>query len=168
MNRPALVTSIAALSTNHVIGRDNDLPWKLPRDLKFFKQTTLNHAVIVGRKSFESTGALPKRTHFVLTRQPDYAVPDGVYLCASLEEALERTADQERVFLLGGEAVFTHGVEWAATDMLLTRVHALVEGDTYFPRWNEADWERVWHEDHPADERNAYDMTFERWVRRRS
>jgi dihydrofolate reductase len=151
-----------------VIGKDDRLPWHLPADLKFFKNSTLNHSLIGGRRTYDSIdGPLPKRRNILLTRQADPAYP-GVELAHSIPEALALCEGEERVFILGGEDIFRQCMEQGyAHELLLTRVHTTAyEGDTYFPRFSEEAWQRVWQEFRSADERNPHDMTFERWVRR--
>lgn len=162
------VTCIAAVSDNWVIGRDGGLPWHLPADLKFFKETTYGGLIISGRKSFENSGLLPGRRHVVLSRQENYC-PSGVEVINSLEAALDvgRASHLEEIFVLGGEGVFQRAIEHSlATDLVLTRVHAQVEGDTFFPKFSPQDWAREWHLFRPKDDRNVYDLTFERWIRK--
>jgi dihydrofolate reductase len=156
--------AIAALADNWVIGKDNQLPWHLPRDLKFFKDMTSGCPIISGRKTFESHGVLPKRRNIIMTQQDDYGA-NGAETAQSWDEALAKVAGEELVFILGGEGIFRDAVERYATDLVLTRVHADYEGDTYFPIFDEAKWELVWEAHHAADAKNPVDMTFQRWLR---
>jgi dihydrofolate reductase len=162
------IACIAALSENDVIGKDNQLPWHLPADLAFFKRNTYYCDVITGRKSYESVGGpLPGRPTIVLTRQADFEIPRGVRKAASLEEALEMVQGKKQVFILGGEDVFREAIDKGiATHLVLTRVHANVEGDVFFPKWDETQWAKTWEQHHPADEHNAHAMTFEVWERK--
>lgn len=152
---------IAAVAANGVIGRGNDLPWRLPADLRRFKALTMGHAVVLGRRTWESIGRpLPGRRMIVLTRQEDWTAP-GVEVAHSLDEALD-LAGGETVFVAGGEAVYRAALPRAEA-LELTRVHAEVEGDARFPGFDASAWRRVWHEDHPADTWHAWPFTFERY-----
>jgi len=158
------LSCIVAVSENGVIGRDNDLPWHLPADLNRFKSLTMGHPIVMGRKTYDSIGRpLPGRRSVVLTRSGEYA-PEGVTVVGSLEEALDACEGESEVFVIGGASLFSEALP-RADRLYLTRVHADVEGDTFFPpvdfdRWLLAD--RV---DHPADEKNEFSCSFERWDR---
>ncbi len=138
------VTLVAAVGANNVIGRDGDLPWSLPEDLKHFKALTLGHPMIMGRATYESIGRpLPGRTTIVVTRQPDWSA-DGVETAGDLTSALHRAAEiDDEVFLVGGGQVYTEALDQGLVDFLvISRVAASPEGDTYFPKidwlaWNE-------------------------------
>ncbi len=107
------VSAIVAVSSNHAIGRDNDLPWYLPEDLKFFKRTTMGKPVLMGRKTFESLGRpLPGRVNIVLSTQRDLSLPEGVILCHTLEEGMERlkTEGNDEVFVIGGGKIFAEAM----------------------------------------------------------
>lgn len=162
-----LVSVIVAASENNVIGRENQLPWHLPADLKYFKQTTMGKPVIMGRKTFESVGRpLPGRPNIVITRQPDYS-REGIIVTASLEAALEaaRTFNTGEVFVTGGSEIFKQALPLLVQRVYLTRVHADVEGDAYFPVLSPEQWKLVSSDAHPADEKHAYAFTFEVWER---
>lgn len=149
-----------------MIGKDNELPWHLPDDFAYFKRTTLGHPIIMGRKSFESLGKpLPKRTNIVVTRQSDYH-PEGCVVVHSVEEAIKvaKTADEE-VFVIGGAEIAKQAFPFVEV-MLLTEVHAEVEGDTYFPEFDKSEWEEKSREFHPADERHEYAFSFVRYKRK--
>lgn len=158
---------LAALSTNNVIGRNNDVPWHLSTDLKFLKSKTMGHHVIMGRKTYESVGRpLPGRTNVVITRQEGYA-PEGVTVVHSLEDAIhlaEGSGDDE-VFVLGGAEIYAQAMH-RADRMYLTRVHAEVEGDTWFPDFDDvSEWHLVDAEHFDADEKNEYPFSFLRYER---
>jgi dihydrofolate reductase len=160
-----ILSCIAAVADNGVIGRDNGLPWRLSADLKRFKKLTTGHWTIMGRKTFESMGApLPNRTAVVLTSDRGYKRP-GAIVVHSLEEAIERSGGQQEVFVLGGEAVFRAALP-RAQKLYLTRVHAEVEGDVRFPAVNLDDWERVESASLAADEKNDYPTTYEVYIRK--
>ncbi len=158
---------IAALADNGTIGRDNDLPWRLPADLKRFKRTTLGHHLLMGRKTFESIGRpLPGRTTVVISRgRPD--LPEGVELAASLDEAIElaRAAGDDEAFVAGGAEIFRAAL-LRADRLYLTRIRADVDGDRFFPELDLADWELVSSEARDADERHAYPLEFQLLERR--
>lgn len=132
MQVAAHVTLIAGVAQNGVIGRDNQLPWRLAEDLQFFKQATLGHPVVMGRKTYQSIGRpLPGRRNLVITRDPRRHIA-GVELCGSLEEALGRCAAGEEVFVIGGAGLFAEALRWAER-LLITEIGRSFEGDTYFP-----------------------------------
>lgn len=168
---------VSAHSENRVIGRNGGLPWHLPADLAHFKQLTLHRTVIMGRKTYESmlvepttvanrsqpSTPLPHRRILVLTRQADYRAP-GVEVAPDLDAALALAAGEELVCILGGEAVYRLALP-RARRAWLTRVHAVVEGDTRFPELAADEWRLVSSREHPADAANAYGMSFEQWER---
>ncbi len=160
------VSMIAACGENHVIGKNNKLIWHLPRDLKFFKEKTLGHHVIMGRKTFESfEGTLPKRVNIVITREKNYQAP-GCLVAHSLDEALEKAGDDDEPFIVGGEQIYRLALEKGmANRVYLTRIHASFEGDAFFPELDPAAWEATDREEHDADEEHAYPfsiITYER------
>ena len=134
---------IAALSYDRVIGRDNAIPWHYPADMKHLRRVTRGHAVMAGRKTYETfqTRPLPQRRNFVLTRNPSYAVAKGVMVCASLAEVVQRAKvhSSEKLFVLGGAQVYGQALP-LADEMILTHVPIEVEGDAYFPAWDESEW----------------------------
>lgn len=153
---------IAALSTNNVIGRNNQVPWRLSTDLKHFKSLTMGHHLILGRKTFESVGRpLPGRTNVVVTRQEDYAA-GGIIVLHSLEEGVRfaARAGESEAFIAGGAEIYAQSLH-TADRMYLTRVHAEVEGDTWFPEFNDVtEWKLVDSEHFDADEKNEYPFSF--------
>jgi dihydrofolate reductase len=161
-----LVSIIAALSENRVIGRDNKLPWHLPADLARFKRLTLNKPILMGRRTWESLpGILPRRQHVVVTRDRTFA-PGGCLVVPSPEMALSAVAKHPEVMVIGGAALYRSMLPMV-TRMYLTLVHTRVEdGDAFFPEWNSAAWEEVEREERPRDGRNAYDLSFVELVRR--
>ncbi len=157
---------IVAAAENRVIGRDGGLPWHLSKDLKRFKKLTLGHALVMGRKTFESIGRpLPRRRSVVLSRDPVYR-PPGAETAGSLEGALARLAKEgeAEVFVIGGAEVFAEALPLAER-LYLTRVHAQVGGDVCFPPFDPAAWRLVSSERHDADDRHAYPFSFEVWER---
>lgn len=152
--RPTLVVAVAR---NGVIGRDGTLPWRLPDDMRHFKNTTMGHHVIMGRKTWESLrGPLPGRTNVVLTRNRDYRA-SGATVVTSLDEALKLAgeAGDEEPFVIGGQAVYEAALSRAQC-IHLTRVHAEVEGDATFPELSDEAWIEVERREHPADDRHDH------------
>lgn len=139
------ISLIVAMSENRVIGVNNSLPWSIPEDLKRFKLITLNHPILMGRKTFESIGrTLPKRTNIVITRDRSYRVEGGA-VCFSLEEALEwarRSPGSEEIFIIGGAEIFRQAMP-LAHKIYLTEVQWPFEGDTFFPDFPEAEFREV-------------------------
>ncbi len=166
------VTMIAALSENRVIGRDGDLPWHLPADLKRFKQLTTGHPVIMGRRTCDTlTKPLPNRTNIVVTRQqdwrPDNDADGAVRVAHDISQSLDIAAsvDAQDAFIIGGGEIYSLALPHA--DRLeLTIVHTTIgDGDAWFPEFDHDQWQRVSAERHAADDRHAHAYTFERWER---
>ena len=159
------VSLIVAVAENKVIGKDNNLIWHLPKDMRFFKETTLGHHVIMGRKNFESIPhkyrPLPNRTNIVVTRQTDYAA-EGCVVVNSVEAALKiakENGDKEP-FIIGGGQIYKLALEANLVDTIyLTKVHHAYDGDTFFPEL-ENEWKEVERIDCKADEKHAYDYSF--------
>ena len=142
MTQPA-ISMIVARSRNHVIGRDNQMPWKISADLQFFKRVTMGHPVIMGRKTWESIGRpLPGRRNIVVSRNANYPI-NGGELVGSLEEALSSLAEFPRVFVIGGEQLFTQAFD-KADRLYITEIDLDIEGgDTFFEVPNESSWKEV-------------------------
>ena len=154
-----MISLIVAVAENGVIGSKNGLPWHLPADLKKFRQLTTGHAIIMGRKTWESIGRpLPERRMIVVTRDPAKLAGAPVEAFASLEAALAAAGEGE-VFVIGGGEVFREALPRAGR-VYLTRVHAEIPGDVTFPDLAESEWREVSREDHGADEKNPYSYTF--------
>lgn len=159
------VTLIAAVADDRVIGRSNALPWYLPADLRRFKRLTSGHTVVMGRKTYESVGRpLPDRRNIVISSSKDFR-PPGVSVVSSLDDALMLAKDDGDVFVIGGARVFEAALP-LGDRLELTRVHAAIPGDVFFPAWNPSDWTLVSEENHPADERNQYPYSFQTFERR--
>lgn len=164
-----LVSIVAAVARNGVIGREGRLPWHLPDDLRRFRRLTTGHHVVMGRRTWESIGrALPGRTNVVLSRSPSWQPGDpAVVVARDLEGALAvaRAAGDGEAFVIGGADVYAAAL--ASADRLhLTRVAADVEGDVRFPRIDAGDWVETEREEHPADERHAHPFAFVTLARR--
>jgi len=155
---------IVAVTENGVIGRDGDLPWHLPRDLKRFQSLTLGFPMVMGRKTYESIGRpLPGRTSIVLTRDPGFA-PEGVTVAGSWGEALAACGTAERAFVIGGASVYREALS-RCDRLYLTRVHVALEGDTFFPPDALERFRLVREEHHESDARHAHAFTFQDYER---
>jgi dihydrofolate reductase (EC 1.5.1.3) len=154
------ISLIAAMDRNLVIGADNQMPWHLPDDLKFFKANTLDKPVIMGRKTFESIGskALPKRRNLVVTRRDDFSA-SGAEVFDSLETAVLSCSDADEIVIMGGGELYRQMLPYA-NKLYVTLVDADVAGDTHFPQWLESEWREVSREKHPQDERHAFAFEF--------
>lgn len=155
-----VLSMIVAHAHNRVIGKDNDMPWHLPADLAYFKKTTLGKPIIMGRKTFESIGrALPGRKNIVISRDHTYQA-EGVEIVHSVEQALALVEDVEEVMVIGGGAIYQHCLP-AAQRLYITHIDADIAGDTKFPAYDlEHDWQQVSQIPYPADDKNAYSLTF--------
>ncbi len=153
-----MITLIVAAGNNNEIGKDNQLLWHLPDDLKHFKKRTLHQTIIMGRKTFESLpGVLPKRHHIVISRNPNFSSDHpNVDVVASLEEALQK-AQSEEIFIVGGGNIYTQTIT-LADRIEMTRVNTTVEADTYFPEIPENEFELIRRVYHPKDEKHAFDF----------
>lgn len=159
------VSLIWAMSRNSVIGRDNGLPWRLPREMKHFMNTTRGHPVIMGRRTFESMDGkpLPKRVNIVVTTTPGYEAPGGV-VTDSLEAALAEAERQcahmgvDEAFVIGGAGIYGPALE-VADRLYVTVVQADIEGDTFFPAVDWSRWQCSSEEAFPADDANPYPFT---------
>ena len=150
-----------AIAENNVIGKDNQLIWHLPADLRHFKQKTMGHPMIMGRKTFESIGKpLPGRTTIIVTRQEDYQA-EGCIVVNSVEEAIAkgRELDSEQVSIVGGAEIYKQALPYVDT-LFLTEVHHAFDGDTFFLELKQEEWQEVSSESHQPDEKNKYTYTF--------
>lgn len=156
-----MIALIACMDRNRLIGRGNQIPWHLPNDLKFFKQTTMGHTVVMGRKTFESIGKpLPGRHNIVLTRDRNYRA-EGVEIVHSLEEVLER---EEDMFIIGGAHIYEQFMPYA-DKLYITRIDAEFEGDAYFPEIDTS-WQLIESQPGITDEQNPYSYTFNTYQRK--
>ena len=158
------------MSTNGVIGKDNGLPWRLPKDMKHFMSSTMGKPVIMGRKTFDSMKSpLPGRTNIVLTRDQSWS-RDGVFVASDLSKAFElgRTAAEQdnlsEFFVIGGSSLYEEAMPHA-TRLYVTQIEAVIEGDVSFPDINWAGWSSIRNERHEPDEGHAYSFTISEFVR---
>lgn len=157
---------VVAAAENQVIGKNNQLLWHLPNDLKFFKNLTWGFPVIMGRKTFESVNKpLPGRTNIVITRQADWQ-RSGVDVVADFDEAIARAKSLhvKQAFIIGGGEVYRQSLD-QVHDVYLTRVDVALDGDTWYPVLDAASWQLASEEKFPADAKHAYDYSFQHWVR---
>jgi len=165
-NATMIVSLIVAVAENNVIGKDNTLIWHLPKDMQFFKQTTLNHHIITGRKNYisipEKFRPLANRTNIVLTRQNNFTEENCV-IHNSLEAAIEfaKKNNETEVFIIGGGQIYKEALDKGLVDkMYITHVHHTFEGDTFFPEVNIEKWKKISEEHHSKDEKHTYDFSF--------
>ena len=155
------VKLIVAKASNNAIGKGNDLIWRLPADLKFFKKTTLGHTLIMGRKTFESIGfPLPGRTTIIITRDGNYK-QEGCKIAHSIEDALSMVENDDSPFIAGGATIYKQALEKGLIDeMVITEVHEDFEADAFFPKINMSEWEETSREINETDEKNKYEYSF--------
>jgi dihydrofolate reductase len=162
-----LLSLLVAISENNVIGKNNKLPWHLPEDLKYFKNTTWAMPIIMGRKTFESIGKpLPGRTNIVITRNKKWK-GDGVKIVHDLDQARKvgEDLDVKEIFVIGGAEIFKTSLP-QADRIYLTRIHQNFEGDAFFPSIDKS-WELISNRDNLPDEKNMYACSFQIWERRK-
>ena len=158
------ISLIFAASENNVIGKNNQLPWHLPADLKFFKNTTTGHHIIMGRKTYESVGKpLPNRTNVIITRDTNYQA-DGCVVVKSMEEALNVAKNDVEIFITGGGEIFKQAIP-VANKIYFTKIHHSFEGDSYAPQIDPLIWKEIKREDHMPDEKNKYAYSFIELIR---
>lgn len=163
-----VITLVVAASTNNAIGKNNQLLWHLPNDLKFFKNATWAMPVAMGRKTFESLGGKPLngRLNIVITKQNDF-ISDGIMVVESIEAAIlfAKKNDYKEIMIAGGGEIYKQAFS-VATKILITRVHTIMEGDTFFPVIDTNVFQLVKKQDYPVDAKHQYAYTFETWERK--
>lgn len=165
MKNAQTITLIAAIANNNALGKDNDLIWHLPADLKRFKATTSGHHIIMGRNTYESIGRpLPNRTSVVISRNPDYKA-EGCIVVNSLDEALEVAKNDDSPYIIGGAQIYKLAMHYAHR-LDITEVHHSFDADVYFPEINPSIWEETSREKFLADDKNEYDYSFVSYRRR--
>lgn len=164
-----MISLIVAVSENNVIGKNNQLAWHLPADLRYFKEKTTGKPVIMGRKTFDSIveavgRPLPQRQNIVITRNSDFCY-ESVFRAANLSEAITLAGDVPEIMILGGSMIFEQALP-IADRVYLTRIHHTFEGDVFFPPLDLNSWQLEKEDHHKADEKNAYDYTFQVYGRK--
>lgn len=161
------LSHVVAAADNNAIGKNNQLLWSLPNDMKFFKNTTWGMPVIMGRKTYESLGKpLAGRTNIIITRKQNWQ-PEGVFVVHDLKEAMAAAGatDAKEAFIIGGGEIYQQTLPLTQR-VYLTRVHTTLEGDTFYPGINEADWQLLSQLDFNADEKHGYAYSFQVWQRK--
>ena len=154
-----MLSIIAAISENNVLGKENKLLWRLPADLKRLKSLTMGHHLIMGRKTFESLGKpLPGRPHIIITRQKNYS-PEGVTVVNSLEKAIELVKDDIQPFIFGGGEIYTLALPYVKK-IYITKVHANFDGDTFFPHLKNEEWKLTDCQKFEPDEKNLFSYSY--------
>ena len=153
-----MIRLMVAMDENRVIGKDGEMPWHLPNDLKYFKRVTEGHAILMGRKTFDSIGRpLPKRRNIVVTRDESFTA-EGVETVHDLDHALEQLRHEDG-FVIGGAEIFARALP-KADKLYITQIHERFEGDTYFPSFLLEEWHLISKEEGQQDEKNAYAHSF--------
>ena len=154
-----IISIIVAIDEQGLIGKDNDLPWKLSADLQYFSRVTMGKPLIMGRNTHESIGrALPGRKNIIISRNLKYQA-EGCFVVTSIEAALQEAETADEVMVMGGASLYAQMLP-QANRLYLTQVHAHLVGDTWFPDWQPEKWNEVQREDYPADEKNEYPYSF--------
>lgn len=156
------ISIIVAKAKNNVIGKDNQLIWKLSSDLRLFKKLTTGHHIVMGRKTYESVGKpLPNRTSIVITRNRDFELPEGHYVFHSLEDAIKLCISRklEQVYIIGGAEIYLQALP-ICDELIVTEVDAFPQGDVFFPAIDPDQWNEISREHFPRDEKNEYDFDF--------
>lgn len=156
------ISLIAAKARNNVIGKENDLVWKLPVDFRRFKNLTSGNYILMGRKTYESLGKpLPNRTHLVISRNENFEVPEGHHVFETVEKAMIfcNKIGVEKLYIIGGGEIYSQTID-LADELIITEVEAEPEGDTFFPEIDESVWEESYREYHPADENHQFSFSF--------
>jgi dihydrofolate reductase len=162
-----IISLIAAMTPDRVIGKNNQLPWQMPADLQHFKKITLNKTIIMGRKTYQSIGRpLPQRRNIIITRDKNFMAP-GCEIFYSLEQVLDALHAEPEIYIIGGAELYAQTIDRAHC-LYLTYIHAPILGDSFFPEWNINDWLEISREFHLADEKNPYDYTFSLFEKRRT
>tara|TARA_Y200000002_G_scaffold73404_1_gene57521 strand:+ start:22393 stop:22890 length:498 start_codon:yes stop_codon:yes gene_type:complete len=159
------ITIIVAAAENNAIGKDNDLIWSLPNDLKRFKKLTSGHSIIMGRKTFDSfPGLLPNRKHIVISRNKNISFSDEVTVVNNFEDAIRETGDDENPFIIGGGQIYELAMD-LADKIELTRVHEEFKADTFFPKIDKDKWELINEEFNEKDERHQFSFTYKTYIK---
>ena len=159
------ITIIVAAAENNAIGKDNDLIWSLPNDLKRFKKLTSGHCIIMGRKTFDSfPGLLPNRKHIVISRNKNISFSDEVKVVNNFEDAIIETGDDENPFIIGGGQIYKLAMD-LGDKIELTRVHEEFKADTFFPKIDEDKWKLIHEEFNEKDERHQFSFTYKTYIK---
>ncbi|MBY0599192.1 dihydrofolate reductase [Bacillus bingmayongensis] len=159
-----IISTMVAVGENNVIGKDNDLPWRLPNDWAYLRRVTMGHSIILGRKNYESIGKpLEGRKNIVLTTNQNY-IAEGCHIAYSIEDALSKCEGQE-VFILGGEEIYQQFLPYTHK-LYMTKIHAPFEGDRFFPNIDLSLWQEILIEKGIQDDKNPYEYYFHVYEKR--
>ena len=158
---------VAAIANNNVLGKNNQLIWHIPEDLKYFKKLTTGHTIIMGRKTYESIGkALPNRKTIIISRQKDY-IAEGCTVIPNIEAALLLAEDDKEVFVAGGGEIYRQVINLPCTSRLyITKISASFDGDTFFPEIDTRSWELIGNDERLPDNKNPYPFAFQTYIRK--
>ena len=159
------ITIIVAAAENNAIGKNNNLIWSLPNDLKRFKKLTTGHCIIMGRKTFDSfPGLLPNRKHIVISRNKNICFSDEVTVVNNFEDAIKETGNDENPFIIGGGQIYKLAMD-LVDKIELTRVHEEFKADTFFPKIDENKWRLINEEFNEKDERHQFSFTYKTYIK---
>ena len=159
-----MISLIAAMDNNNVIGFENDMPWSLPNDLRHFKEVTSHHIVVMGRKTYESIGKpLPNRRNIVISRS-GFKTNDDVEVISSINE-IQTMAKTEEIFVIGGGTIYEQVLPYADR-LYITRIDAEFKGDTYFPKFDNKEWEIIDEKDGILNDKNKHEHKFYIYARK--
>ncbi|MEA3505840.1 MAG: dihydrofolate reductase [Bacteroidota bacterium] len=160
------ISIIVAMANGNVIGKENDMPWYLPEDLKHFKKITTGHTIIMGRKTFFSlpNGALPNRKNVVVTTDKNF-VADGVTVVHSIQEAIDVSNDNEESFVIGGGNIYKQFISFV-DKLYVTRIYFDVEGDTFFPEIEASEWYIEKEEENNREAEVSFKYSFQEYIRK--
>ena len=159
------ITIIVAAAENNAIGKNNNLIWNLPNDLKRFKKLTSGHSIIMGRKTFDSfPGLLPNRRHIIISNKSKHSFQENVIVVNNIDDALKAAEDDENPFIIGGGQIYKLAMDFS-NKIELTRVHEKFEADTFFPKISENKWELINEEFNEKDERHQFSFTYKTYIK---
>ena len=159
------ITIIVAAAENNAIGKNNNLIWNLPNDLKRFKKLTSGHSIIMGRKTFDSfPGLLPNRRHIIISNKSKDSFQENVIVVNNIDDALKAAEDDENPFIIGGGQIYKLAMDFS-NKIELTRVHEKFEADTFFPEIDETKWKLINSEKHEKDEHHKYSFTYKTYIK---
>ena len=159
------ITIIVAAAENNAIGKNNNLIWNLPNDLKRFKELTSGHSIIMGRKTFDSfPGLLPNRRHIIISNKSNDSFQENVIVVNNIDDALKAAEDDENPFIIGGGQIYKLAMDFS-NKIELTRVHEKFEADTFFPEIDETKWKLVNSEMQETDENHKYSFSYKTYIK---
>ena len=159
------ITIIVAAAENNAIGKNNNLIWNLPNDLKRFKKLTSGHSIIMGRKTFDSfPGLLPNRRHIIISNKLKDSFQENVIVVNNIDDALKAAEDDENPFIIGGGQIYKLAMDFS-NKIELTRVHEKFEADTFFPEIDETKWKLINSEKQETDENHKYSFTYKTYIK---